>query len=87
MNKYTKLTFKLFIVNIILLLIAFIYGVLGGSGGETTEGVFLIISYTGVFSIIALFIIGFINMKGLLKEWYWVLLILLTSLLEIKLLL
>lgn len=86
MKKYTKLIFKLFVVNIILLLIAFMYGVLGGSGGETTEGVFLIISYTGVFSIIMLFILGLINIKVFLKEWYWVLLILLISLLEIRLL-
>ena len=40
MKKYIKTVLKIFIGNGFLILIAFFYGLMGGSGGETTESVF-----------------------------------------------
>lgn len=40
------------VLNLLGVLASFFYGVTGGSGGETTEGVFMGIYLTGVISIV-----------------------------------
>ena len=50
-------------INILGILLSLLYGVTGGSGGETTEGVFLGFFYTSILSVIFLIIITFIRLS------------------------
>ena len=85
-NKLNRIIIKLLILNISLIFTALLYGIFGGSGGETTESVFNTITYTGIFSILGLILISIFNFKTILKNWHWTLLIILISILEIKIL-
>jgi len=65
-------TIYIFLFNILGIIISFCYGVSGGSGGQTTEGVFEIISITGLITILFSIIFAF-NLEILKKNWGWLL--------------
>jgi len=65
-------TIYIFLFNILGIIISFYYGVSGGSGGQTTEGVFEIISITGLITILFSIIFAF-NLEILKKNWGWLL--------------
>ncbi len=50
-------------INILGILFSLLFGVIGGSGGETTEGVFFGFFYTSILSVISLIIITFIKLS------------------------
>jgi hypothetical protein len=77
----TKHIFYLFLLNVMGLLLSILYGVFGGSGGETTEGVFMVISLTGLVTILGAVALA-LNFKLFKSKWYWLLLLIFAGILE-----
>lgn len=66
-----KLKIKyLYATNLIGVIISMFYGIVGGSGGETTSGVFLILSITGWITILLSIIYSIMNYCTIFKRWY-----------------
>lgn len=55
-------------INVTGILISFLYGIYGGSGGETTEGVYLGLFYTNIISVLISIILFFLNKQWILKN-------------------
>lgn len=70
-------------INIIGLGLSLLYGRYGGSGGETTEGVFFGIKITGIIVVILVVMASVIYKEWLFKNWYFILLIVIVGLLQV----
>tara|TARA_B100001778_G_C18485281_1_gene582353 strand:- start:257 stop:544 length:288 start_codon:yes stop_codon:yes gene_type:complete len=70
------------IFNIIGVVLSISYGLAGGSGGETTSGVFYGIAFTGVMTIIASAILPLIKWEIFKSKWYWLLLLVILGITE-----
>ncbi len=64
------------IINIVGVVLSFLYGFFGGTGGETTEGVFLGIAFVGISTVIICIILIFFQFDLFKSRWYWFLIIL-----------
>jgi hypothetical protein len=63
------------IFNITSVVLSILFGISGGSGGETTSGVFYGIAFTGVMTIIASAILTVVQWEIFKSKWYWILLL------------
>lgn len=57
------------LLNVLGVLLSFFYGIVGGSGGETTEGVFMGIYLTGMVSIVLCLL--FLTVNAFLGRITW----------------
>jgi len=80
----TKYLSYLSLLNIAGLILSILYGIYGGSGGETTEGVFLGISLTGIITIFGAILFTF-SFELFKKRWYWILILIIVGSLELML--
>ncbi len=55
--------------------LSILYGIFGGSGGETTAGVFLGIAFVGVTTSIVCLVLPFFQFDLFKSKWYWFLLL------------
>jgi glycerol-3-phosphate acyltransferase PlsY len=58
------------VINLLGVVLSFFYGITGGSGGETTEGVFIGIFLTGIISMCLCVL--FLVVGGLTRRITWV---------------
>jgi glycerol-3-phosphate acyltransferase PlsY len=58
------------VINLLGVVLSFFYGITGGSGGETTEGVFMGIFLTGIISMCLCVL--FLVVGGLTRRITWV---------------
>jgi len=70
------------IFNITGVMLSILFGISGGSGGETTSGVFYGIAFIGVMTIIASAILPFIKWEVFKSKWYWLLLLIILGISE-----
>lgn len=71
-----KLLFYIATFNIVGVVLSILYGIFGGSGGETTEGVFLGIAFVGILTIIICIIFSFHRFDLFKSRYYWFLILL-----------
>ena len=75
--KNRKVSISFISINVIGVLISYLYGVFGGSGGETTEGMMLGLFYTNILSLLVGIIIAIIKFSWWRSNYYWAILIIL----------
>jgi len=61
-----------------------LYGITGGSGGETTSGVFLGIAFTGLFTVLICMFLLLAKFKTYKSKWYWLFLLIIIGILEMR---
>lgn len=62
--------------------LSLLYGKYGGSGGATTEGVFLGVKITGIIVVVIAIVFSIIFKDWFFKNWYFIILIVLAGLLQ-----
>ncbi len=80
-RKYFILLIIIF--NLIGIGISLLYGKYGGSGSETTEGVFLGIKLTGIIVSLLIIVLSIIYKDWFIKNWFIVLPLLAWGILQI----
>ncbi|MBI1289518.1 MAG: hypothetical protein GC178_18270 [Flavobacteriales bacterium] len=77
-----KLLFYIAIFNIAGVVLSILYGIYGGSGGETTTGVFLGIAFVGILTVIMCFALLFFQFDLFKSKWYWFLILIVIGIVE-----
>jgi hypothetical protein len=76
-------TWAILLFNFGGIVISFLYGMFGGVGGDTTEGVFIGFVITGFLSFIAILIFGIFQFKIFSRNIYWLIPILIINYFEV----
>jgi hypothetical protein len=90
LNRQNKNNTKIRIWTIILtnlfgIVLSMLYGRFGGIGGDTTPGVFFGITTTGLLSIILIVVFSLLRFKFFLRNFYWMIPILIINYYEMTL--
>lgn len=72
----------LMILNIVGIVFSILYGVYGGSGGDTTSKVFFGIAFTGVLTLVLCLILACVKIDLFKKKWFWFIVLIITGFLE-----
>ena len=77
-----KILFYIAIFNILGVTLSILYGIFGGTGGETTAGVFLGVAFTGVLTVLACIVLPFFFIELFKTKWYWFLVLVVIGIAE-----
>jgi glycerol-3-phosphate acyltransferase PlsY len=79
-----KVVIYIAVFNFIGVILSVLYGMTGGSGGETTTGVFLGIAFTGLITIVASSFVILFQFDVFKSRWYWTVLLITIGIIEVS---